>query len=62
MRAFRAQVVAPHPELYRASVIGLPTLRFQPLDVHALLPQGRLRVPRVAACVEILRETVADLA
>lgn len=41
--------------------VVLPDFRFQPLDIHALLPQGRLRVPRVAACLQVLRETVAEL-
>ena len=41
--------------------VVLPKFRFQPLDIHALLPQGRIRVPRVAACLEILREAVREL-
>ncbi len=40
----------------------LPGHRFQPLDVYALLPRGRLRVPRVAACLDALRATVHELA
>jgi DNA-binding transcriptional LysR family regulator len=42
--------------------VVLPDFRFQPLDIHALLPQGRIRVPRVAACLQVLRETVDELA
>jgi DNA-binding transcriptional LysR family regulator len=40
----------------------LPGYRFQPLDVYALVPKGRLRVPRVAACLEALRAAVQELA
>lgn len=40
----------------------LPSYRFQPLDVYALVPKGRLRVPRVAACVDVLRAAVLELA
>ncbi|MBN8611096.1 MAG: LysR family transcriptional regulator [Deltaproteobacteria bacterium] len=40
----------------------LPGYRFQPLDVYALVPKGRLRVPRVAACLEALRAAVGELA
>lgn len=42
--------------------VVLPEYRFQPLDIHALLPQGRIRVPRVAACLQALRETIEELA
>jgi hypothetical protein len=42
--------------------IVLPKFRFQPLDIHALLPQGRIRVPRVAACLQVLRDAVRELA
>jgi DNA-binding transcriptional LysR family regulator len=34
---------------------------FQPLDIFALVPKGRLRVPRVAACLEALRAAVQEL-
>ena len=40
----------------------LPGYRFQPLDVFALVPKGRVRVPRVAACLEALRAAVRELA
>jgi DNA-binding transcriptional LysR family regulator len=40
----------------------LPSYRFQPLDVYALMPKGRVRVPRVAVCVEVLRAAVQQLA
>ena len=40
----------------------LPGYRFQPLDIYALVPKGRLRVPRVAACLEALRSAVHELA
>jgi DNA-binding transcriptional LysR family regulator len=39
----------------------LPSYRFQPLDVYALIPKGRGRVPRVAACIEVLRAAVLEL-
>jgi DNA-binding transcriptional LysR family regulator len=39
----------------------LPAYRFQPLDVYALLPKGRVRIPRVAACLEALRAAVAEV-
>ena len=41
--------------------IVLPKFRFQPLEIHALLPQGRIRVPRVAACLQVLRDAVREL-
>lgn len=40
----------------------LPGFRFQPLDVYALVPKGRIRIPRVVACLEVLRAAVRDLA
>lgn len=40
----------------------LPGYRFQPLDVYALMPKGRIRVARVAACLEALRAAVLELA
>jgi len=40
----------------------LPGHRFQQLDVFALVPKGRLRVRRVAACIEALRAAVDELA
>ena len=36
--------------------------RFEPLDVFVVVPKGRLRVPRVAACVAVLRAAVRSLA
>lgn len=39
----------------------LPGYRFQAIDVYALVPKGRLRVPRVAACLEALRAAVNEL-
>nr|WP_293183585.1 hypothetical protein [Nannocystis sp.] len=35
--------------------------RFQPLNVFALLPAGRARIPRVAARLEALRVAVHEL-
>jgi DNA-binding transcriptional LysR family regulator len=40
----------------------LPSYRFQPLDVYALIPKGRIRLARVSACVEALRSAVRELA
>lgn len=59
--------VRPAGECTRAQRGGrlervLPGYRFQPLDVYALVPKGRLRVPRVAACIEALRAAVHELA
>ncbi len=59
--------VRPAGECRRAVKAGLlqrvlPGYRFQPLDVYALVPQGRLRIPRVAACLEALRAAVLELA
>ncbi len=58
--------VRPAGECARAQREGrlervLPGYRFQPLDVYALIPKGRLRVPRVAACLEALRAAVQEL-
>lgn len=58
--------VRPAGECARAQREGrlervLPRYRFQPLDVYALVPKGRLRVPRVAACLEALRAAVQEL-
>lgn len=39
----------------------LPNYRFAPLDVTALVARGRLRSPRIAVCVELLRAAVADV-
>lgn len=59
--------VRPAGECARAQREGrlervLPGYRFQPLDVYALVPKGRVRVPRVAACLDALRGAVHDLA
>ena len=59
--------VRPKGECARAEKEGrlervLPKYRFQPLDVYALVPKGRIRVPRVAACLEALRAAVLELA
>lgn len=59
--------VRPAGECARAERQGrlrrvLPTYRFQPLDVYALVPQGRVRVPRIAACIDALRAAVLELA
>jgi len=59
--------VRPLGECSRAARDGrleqvLPSYRFQPLDVYGVIPKGRLRVPRIAACLEVLREALLDLA
>lgn len=59
--------VRPAGECARATKDGLlervlPGFRFQPLDVYALLPKGRARVPRIAACLDVLRAAVVELA
>lgn len=59
--------VRPAGECARAEKDGrlervLPGYRFQRLDVYALLPKGRVRIPRVAACLEALRAAVLELA
>jgi len=59
--------VRPAGECERAQREGrlervLPGYRFQPLDVYAVVARGRLRVPRVAACLEALRAAVHELA
>lgn len=59
--------VRPAGECARAQREGrlervLPGYRFQPLDVYALIAKGRVRVPRVAACLESLRAAVSELA
>lgn len=58
--------VRPAGECRRAQRGGqlervLPGYRFQPLDVYALVPEGRTRIPRVAACLEVLRAAVGEL-
>ena len=59
--------VRPLCECARAQKAGLlervlPRYRFQQLDVYALIPKGRVRIPRVAACLEALRGAVLELA
>lgn len=59
--------VRPSGECARAERAGrlervLPAYHFQPLDVFALIPKGRVRLARVAACLEVLRAAVLDLA
>ncbi|MEO8155458.1 MAG: LysR family transcriptional regulator [Rhizobacter sp.] len=59
--------VRPLAELQLAEREGrlahvLPEWRFAALEVHALLPQGSLRVPRVAAVLAVLQEAFARLA
>ncbi len=56
--------VRPQFELASAVAAGRlePVLRgyvFDRIVLHALLPPGRIRLPRVAAIVEILRTTLA---
>lgn len=59
--------VRPAGECARAEKEGrlervLSGYRFQPLDVYALVPKGRVRVPRVAACLEAMRAAMTELA
>ncbi len=59
--------VRPARECARAQKAGLlervlPRYRFQKLDVYALVPRGRVRIPHVAACLEALRGAVGELA
>jgi DNA-binding transcriptional LysR family regulator len=59
--------VRPAGDCARAAANGrlervLPAYRFQPLDVYAVLPKGRVRLPRVAACLEALRAAVSEIA
>lgn len=58
--------VRPRAECAEAEQLGLlervlPDYRFQSLDVYALVPQGRIRLRRVAMCLEALRAAVAAL-
>jgi DNA-binding transcriptional LysR family regulator len=52
---------AAHAAKRRLLEVVLPEYRFQRFDVYALLPHGRNRVPRVAVCLQALRETVEEL-
>jgi DNA-binding transcriptional LysR family regulator len=59
--------VRPAGECSRAERAGqlervLPKHRFQPLDVYALIPKGRVRISRVSACLEALQVAVGELA
>jgi DNA-binding transcriptional LysR family regulator len=40
----------------------LPGYRFQALDVYALLPKGRAKLPRIAVCLDALREAIDQIA
>jgi len=58
--------IRPQGECARAENAGLlervlPGHRFQPLDITALLPKGRSGIPRIAACLDVLREAVQEL-
>lgn len=58
--------IRPQGECTRAEKAGalervLPGHRFQPRDITALLPKGRSGIPRIAACLEALREAVEEL-
>jgi DNA-binding transcriptional LysR family regulator len=39
----------------------LPSYRFKPMDVYALLPQGSSKLPRVAACLDVLQAAMQEL-
>ncbi|MEZ4400492.1 MAG: LysR family transcriptional regulator [Kofleriaceae bacterium] len=57
--------VRPRAEVVAAVAAGrlervLPAHVFDRIVLHALLPPGRLRVPRVAALLDALRTTLAD--
>lgn len=59
--------VRPAGECSRAERNGrlervLPNHRFQPLDIHALVPGNRIRIARVSACLDVLRAAVKELA
>jgi DNA-binding transcriptional LysR family regulator len=59
--------VRPAGECARAEKEGrlervLSSYRFQPLDVYALVPRGRVRVPRAAACLDAMRAATRELA
>lgn len=59
--------VRPLGECSRAAREGrleqvLPGYRFQPLDIYGVIPKGRIRIPRVAACLDVLREALLELA
>lgn len=59
--------VRPSGECARAAREGrleqvLPGYRFQPLDVYGVVPKGRMRIPRIAACLEVLRAALLELA
>jgi DNA-binding transcriptional LysR family regulator len=56
----------PQGECMRSVASGalervLPNHKFQPLDITALLPKGRSSIPRIAACLEVLREATEEL-
>ncbi|MEZ4359740.1 MAG: LysR substrate-binding domain-containing protein [Kofleriaceae bacterium] len=59
--------VRPLGECARAARTGalervLPRYHFEPLEIYALVAKGRLRVPRIAACLEAVRLALRELA
>jgi DNA-binding transcriptional LysR family regulator len=57
--------IRPRPEVEAAVATGrlehvLPGYVFDRIVLHALLPAGRIRLPRVAALVELLRASLGD--
>jgi DNA-binding transcriptional LysR family regulator len=59
--------VRPKGEIARAASTGtlrhiLPGYSFQPIDVYALLPKGRIKLPRIALCIDALRQAISDIA
>lgn len=57
--------IRPRPEVEEAVAAGrleqvLPGYVFDRIVLHALLPPGRIRLPRVAALVDLLRATLGD--
>ena len=57
--------IRPEGELRRAEAQGqllrvLPDHHFRPLEGMVLAPKGRLRVPRIARCLEALQQTVNE--
>lgn len=57
----------PSGELARAVKAGtlvhvLPEFTFRPLDVYAVLPKGRASVPRIGACLDVLRNVITAMA
>lgn len=50
---YRHQILPHDPVLKDARTV---------IDVYALLPKGRLKLPRIAICVEALRQAIAEIA